>query len=212
MPADLALIWAPAWADISVAGDLGYTTGPWRAGPRGVPTDSLPAAGQYVTLWRRTPDGFRFTLDCGTNHDAADVVWPDRVGIAPPPTPAQAPDPQAASDALLIADEDLAAALAEGDPAPYRAYATDAVRVLRDGAAPAFGPDALIAAAPPTAVSYVPANAVVASSNDLGYSWGEVRDAGNAEQPANGYYLRIWRRQADGSWKLALDLVSIPPG
>jgi len=212
MSDDLSLVWAPAWADLSDAGDLGYTTGPWRAGARGVPTDSLPDAGQYVTLWRRTPGGFRFELDFGISHDAADVAWPAETERAVAPTGAVTAGAQQASEALLIADQDLADALAAGDPAPYRAYATDRVRVLRNGAAPAFGPDALIAAAPAVAVRYEPANSVVASSNDLGYTYGAVRDGRNAQDPPIGYYLRIWRRQVDGSWKLALDLVSMPPG
>jgi len=217
MSDDLALVWAPAWADVSAAGDLGYTTGPWRAGARGIPTDSLPGAGQYVTLWRRTADGFRFVLDFGISHDAADVAWPaeaERAGPAASVAPVadDAPRLQQAGNALLIADQDLAEALAGGDPAVYRAYATEAVRVLRNGAAPAFGVDALIAAAPAFTVSYVPVRSGVATSNDLGYTYGEVRAPGNAQDPPMGYYLRIWRRQGDGSWKLALDLVSIPPG
>lgn len=217
MSDDLALIWAPAWADVSAAGDLGYTTGPWRAGARGIPTDSLPDAGQYVTLWHRTASGFRFVLDFGISHDAADVAWPAEAERAGPAASAEPVGDdglrlQQASDALLIADQDLAHALADGDPAAYRAYATDTVRVLRNGAAPGFGVDALIAAAPDIAVNFVPARAVVATSNDLGYTYGEVRAAGNAQEPPMGYYLRIWRRQGDGSWKLALDLVSVPPG
>jgi ketosteroid isomerase-like protein len=212
MPEDLALVWAPAWADISAAGDLGYTTGPWRLGTRGVPVDSLPDAGQYVTLWRRTADGFRFELDIGISHEASDVTWPVEVEQAAPPAEAVDTGVQAASDALLIADQDLAAALADGDPAAYRAYATGAVRVLRNGAPPAFGADALIIAAPAAAVRYDPVRSIVASSNDLGYTYGAVRTTGNAEERPMGYYLRIWRRQVDGSWKLALDLVSIPPG
>jgi ketosteroid isomerase-like protein len=215
MAEDLALIWEPAWADLSAAGDLGYTTGPWRAGRRGVPTDSLPGAGQYVTLWRRTPDGFRFELDFGISHDVADAGWPAQVEFAAPGATGDVEagtGPQQARDALLIADQDLADALADGDPAAYRAYAADPVRVLRNGAAPAFGADALIAAPPAVPLRYVPANSVVATSNDLGYTHGEARTPGNAEGDPIGYYLRIWRRQGDGSWKLALDLLAIAPG
>jgi ketosteroid isomerase-like protein len=214
MSEDLALVWEPAWADVSAAGDLGYTTGPWRAGTRGTPRDSLPGAGQYVTLWRRTPEGLRFELDSGVSQDVAGLVWPARVEFAPAamsPGGAVASNGPA-SDALLIADQDLADALADGDPVVYRAYAADGVLVLRDGAGPARGVDALIAAAPAIAVRYVPANSVVAASNDLGYTYGAMRLERDAQEVPLGYYLRIWRRQGDGSWKLALDLVSLPRG
>ncbi len=39
---------------------------------------------------------------------------------------------------------------------------------------------------------------------DLGYVWGEYR-SGTATE-ASGYYLRIWRKDRAGEWKLALDL------
>jgi ketosteroid isomerase-like protein len=215
MPPDLALAWQPAFADVSAAGDLGFTTGPWRAGRRGTHPDSLRGAGQYVTLWRRTPGGFRFALDIGISHapglahEPADVV----LAVAPPsPGPGPAPDPERARDALLIADQDLGQALADGDPAAYRSYATPDVRVLRNGTGPGSGPDALIATAPPFAVESAPDGAEIAASADLGYTYGSVRARGNAEPAPIGYYLRIWRRQDDGSWKLTLDLVSIPPG
>jgi len=215
MPADLALLWQPAFADVSAAGDLGFTTGPWRSGRRGTHPDSLRGAGQYVTVWRRTPDGFRFVLDIGISHEPrhadgpADVV---RAAASPLPGSGPASDPGLARDALLIADQDLGQALADGDPAAYRSYATADVRVLRNGNAPGSGPDALIAAAPPFAIESAPDGVGVAVSADLGYTYGQVRARGNAEPAPTGYYLRIWRRQDDGSWKLTLDLVSIPPG
>lgn len=214
MPEAVALLWEPAFADASAAGDLGYTTGPYRSGARGTSPDSLPGAGQYVTLWRRTPDGFRFVLDTGILHDPSSIELPASVERAGPVADAGtkgAVAPAAALDGLLIADQDLGEALAMGDPGVYRAYATDGVRVLRDGSAPAFGADALIAAAMPFAVTTAPADGGISASNDLGYTYGEVRRAENVESPLLGYYLRIWRRQADGSWKTVLDLVSVPP-
>src|ERR1700749_3226646 len=50
-PAGL-LTWWPAYADVSRAGDLGWTTGPYEY--REKPTDEKPAGtGHYFTIWRR---------------------------------------------------------------------------------------------------------------------------------------------------------------
>lgn len=216
MPEGLALLWEPAFADVSMAGDLGYTTGPWRSGRRGADPDSMPGAGQYVTVWRRTAEGFRFALDTGIGHDAAANRSPVALELAPPPDAGGVRDRPAAAggdgESLRIADQDLGAALGDDGVAAYRSYAAERVRVLRDGSTPGFGPDALIMAAPPVPVLSVNAGVGVAASGDLGYTWGEMRAPGPGDGKPMGYYLRIWRRQADGSWKLVLDLVSAPAG
>src|SRR5687767_14367681 len=50
------LTWRPAFADVSRAGDLGYTTGPWEF--RAKPSDEKAAGhGHFVTVWRRQADG-----------------------------------------------------------------------------------------------------------------------------------------------------------
>jgi ketosteroid isomerase-like protein len=212
MPEGLALLWDPAFADVSRAGDLGYTTGPWRSGRRGAPPDSIRGGGQYVTLWRRTPAGLRFVLDIGIGHDPAAASLPatlEQAAVADAVAPGSASaDTGTARESLRIADEDLGAALAGSDFAAYRSYAGERVRVLRDGQPPAFGPDALTAAAPAVPVRSLGAGASVSVSNDLGYTWGSLQAAGDSVGTPLGHFLRIWRRQADGSWKLVLDLVT----
>ncbi|MCA1633815.1 MAG: nuclear transport factor 2 family protein [Acidobacteria bacterium] len=82
------LTWQPAYADISRAGDLGYTTGPWEF--RAKPTDRDAAGhGHFVTVWRRQADGtFKFALDIGTSHPAP--TTPQNVlRYPPPPGPAR---------------------------------------------------------------------------------------------------------------------------
>jgi ketosteroid isomerase-like protein len=63
---------------------------------------------------------------------------------------------------------------------------------------------------PPTAtLTWKPSQAEASSAGDLGYTWGryEYRDRAADGKPVveTGTYVTIWRRQADGSWKVVLD-------
>ncbi len=61
----------------------------------------------------------------------------------------------------------------------------------------------------PVLLTWEPETADVASSGDLGFTTGpwEARDYGPRKNPpAFGYYMSVWRRQADGVWKVLLDL------
>src|SRR5829696_9826545 len=68
-PAGL-LTWWPTYADVSRAGDMGWTTGPFEF--REKPTDEKPAdTGHFFTVWRRQPDGaWKWVLDLGIRHPA----------------------------------------------------------------------------------------------------------------------------------------------
>ena len=55
------LVWTPRGGSESAAGDLGWTWGEFRAAtPKG------PQTGRYLTVWRKTPDGWRIAADIGT--------------------------------------------------------------------------------------------------------------------------------------------------
>ena len=61
----LKLRWAPLFARISDDGTLGYTIGNYTAEtPRGV------SKGKYLTVWRRTPEGWRVVADIGNPGEA----------------------------------------------------------------------------------------------------------------------------------------------
>src|SRR5689334_20260277 len=67
-PASSQLNWAPEFADIAAAGDLGYTTGPYEV--RRTAQDEPVAFGHYVTLWRKQPNGeWKVVIDNGISHD-----------------------------------------------------------------------------------------------------------------------------------------------
>jgi ketosteroid isomerase-like protein len=49
------LSWEPVVADVSAAGDLGYTTGPWEY--RQDPDGAVQSNGNYFTVWKKQTDG-----------------------------------------------------------------------------------------------------------------------------------------------------------
>ncbi len=58
-------------------------------------------------------------------------------------------------------------------------------------------------------LTWTPSFVDVAASGDLGYTWGryEYRATGPDGQPrtATGYFLTIWKRQPDGTWRFVID-------
>ncbi|MEO6232405.1 MAG: DUF4440 domain-containing protein [Ferruginibacter sp.] len=53
-------------------------------------------------------------------------------------------------------------------------------------------------------ISWTPANAEVAKSGELGYTWGNWKFV-TPDTTFYGNYFTIWKKQADGSWKIGLD-------
>ncbi|QSE97387.1 YybH family protein [Fulvivirga lutea] len=56
-------------------------------------------------------------------------------------------------------------------------------------------------------LTWKPLKAEIAKSGELGYTYGKyyftTRDS--VEQTSTGYYISVWKQQADGSWKYVLD-------
>lgn len=62
---------------------------------------------------------------------------------------------------------------------------------------------------PPVTLDWQPVFADVSRSGDLGYTTGPYTLTDNSPQhrpTRHGYYFSIWKRQADGNWKVVLDL------
>lgn len=137
--------------------------------------------------------------------------------------PAAPPDTRAADEAAIRAliKEWSAAALAKDAEKFVSFYAEDAVLMLED-APDMRGMAALREGAggmmqdPHFALSFEADNVVVARSGDLAYETGSYILTTSAPEGGpvteNGYYVVVWRKQADGGWKVAVDVpVSDPP-
>lgn len=212
MPADLALIWEPVFADVSAAGDLGYTTGPWIGSSR-TRTDVEPTFGEYVTIWRRQQDGaWKAEVDAGIAH-SADPVGPTPTQAAPV-SRWQRPAAHAAAAlaSLLAADSSLAdAASRDGAGPAFQKRAEPHMRLLRTGRFPLTADSARAFLSATSGYTWKAGSGAVSDSGDLGYTSGVyvilTEPRGN-QATERGEYLRIWRRNAAGEWRVVLDLTS----
>jgi len=59
-------------------------------------------------------------------------------------------------------------------------------------------------------ISWTASKVEVASSGDIAYTTGAyqltMNDAGGKSVPDHGKYLEVWKKQADGSWKVVADI------
>lgn len=212
------LFWQPVFADVSAAGDLGYTTGPWE---RSETRDSEPSLfGHYVTFWKRNADNtWKLAIDGGINHDR----FPDADSIVGfPELRSQSGDQQphrtaGSSTQAELLELDRAYSLLAGDSGVATALASFAspdARTYRDGLFPILARDealSVISGGSYNQVSWEPMAAVVSASGDLGFTYGiaTVSMGTDQERPAN--YLHIWKRIPESGWNVVLDLLTPSP-
>ena len=97
-------------------------------------------------------------------------------------------------------------------------FADDGV-ALGNGAAPVVGKVAIARSAgwSPTTyqLTWKPTDGMMGPSGDMGYTWGHFeghsKDANGNPVTTSGRYMTIWRKQADGTWKVVLDAGSTEP-
>ena len=214
------LSWYPIFADVSLAGDLGYTTGPWELRAKGK-DDPEVAYGDFVTLWQKQADGtWKVKIDHGVSHPQP----PSRAAVSiPPAKPAKVEaatlpkvDVEAERKNLEAADRAFAKAAEKGTPAAYLGVLAEPARLYRADLQPALDREAIRAALAkdPAAMTWEPAGAVVAVSGDLGSTYGIAKSREGGKQGSwvsSHNYFRVWRKQQDGSWKVVLDVMTPRP-
>jgi len=205
------LDWLPDRAQISAAGDLGFASGHWVLTPRD--PEGRRVEGRYVTVWRLTGEGWRVLFDGGFGRKPAGA-WEARskdpvlrpygceTGKGVPPGELQLLD-------LAISG------ISDGEThqqriVPRMSVATTLFHAPAvEGASDAAARAATLAALPAT-LQYWPMGGDIASSGDLGYTYGLSAPAPGASADAS--YVHVWCRRGDGWW-LALQLRSnLPAG
>jgi ketosteroid isomerase-like protein len=197
------LQWQPVLAVVAAGGDFGYTTGPWTFKKNAAEKEAA-AFGQFVSIWRREAGKWKLLLDIGTDNPAPAA-----------PTPAlrliDNRQPNESTTAPLEALFQRDSAYAAAPLAKFSAVAADDVRLYPPKKFPVIGKAAaaVALASAPNKLTFGEPKGDVARSGDLGFAWGEYSAKEKADRPAeeSGYYLRIWRKNEPGEWKLALDLL-----
>lgn len=217
-PAGL-LTWWPTYADVSRAGDMGWTTGPYEFRER--PVDVKPAdTGHFFTVWRKQPDGsWKWALDLGVSHPAPAtpetvLTYPASLGkYARPAAPWPAVD-EAARQSVLNAEYALSEASAsQGFRTALLAHADDSLRLYRHGTFPVVGKASVAKAIKVLGefITWKPLKADAAASGDLGYAYGsyELRTKQSDEKPTeHGHYARVWKRDRGGPWRIVFNVAT----
>lgn len=188
------LSWEPSYAEISGAGDLGFTTGPFTYVSS--PKDAPESFGQFFSVWKKQPDQtWKVVLDAGINHEKQDskVSVTSRTGKAK----IVSAELQASQKQRLIKTDDEFSKSGSS-----RLFAKDVI-VLRNNQFPMRG----LEYAKPLSTepcTFVREKLEIAASADLAYTYGTFQCPTLA-----GVYVRIWRKE--GQWKVALDYIRADP-
>jgi ketosteroid isomerase-like protein len=202
------LAWYPLLADVAQSGELGYTTGPWTFTQNG----ETMAAGDYITVWRKQPDGkWKFAIDMGIEHTA--LPAPAAARVPRPELFAAAATPVAVpSDAILALDHKFAQAELYAPVKTYQEYLSSEARLYYPGQLPLLGNTARVAVESLSrAYLFSETGGYLAAAGDLGYVYGTLRrPAADSKQPEEtGTYLRIWRREAVAGWRIVLEVLNV---
>lgn len=209
------LSWYPSIADIALAGDMGYTTGPWEF-RQDINDAKAVAFGNFLTVWKKQADGsWKFAIDLGISNPqpgAAIEPWqmpPNYLrnigGVGP-----IASRKQADITGLLEREREFSRdSVSRGARQAFEDRAHRDVRLLRNGQQPMRKADAgAFLGAGAINWTWEPAFADVSSSGDLGYTYGTYQIA-SKDAPSkiseSGNYYRIWKKQA-GKWLVVADL------
>jgi ketosteroid isomerase-like protein len=215
-PNAATLAWEPEFAEVSAAGDLGYTTGPWELRPPAERKDDETAYGHFISIWKRPPGGaWRLAVDLGVSHEKPEAGLGEvRFTAGPVHLLSQAACSTSASG--LDAEIGLATharTIREG----YTAAAAPDCRLNRDGRFPAIGrgPAGAALAGEAGWYRYSTLGSGLAASRDLAFTYGLVERlaADSTHAPSSfavqdsSVYLHVWRCASGQGWKLALAVI-----
>ena len=211
-PKDLQLLWEPRYGDASANGELGYLTGPSTT-INPARNNGTPRYGNYASVWKRQGDGsFKVVMDVG-------VTTPGPAPFAPGFTWAPHAGRFAGDDGLDTAtrmqrlravDAALTKASLASQAEAYRGHIAEGARLHRSSLMPITGEQAILEwlEGQPAYSAGESRFAEPARSGDLGYTWGTYATPAAGQEPAQkGFYTRVWVRQREGGWKIALDVL-----
>ena len=203
------LFWRPVFVGISKSGDLGFSTGPWEWSPT---KESVKpeAHGYYATIWQKFPEGWKMALDLGVLMPGPEANTAALHSSNPEGISRKSSAKKVTKDTFLQVDKNYNHKLNDGGLAFIKEDFSKDGLILRTGSFPNYYPFTNPSATN-RAYKYSTLGGGVASSNDLGYSYGRVQfesthDASGKTTIAN--FQRVWKLEG-GVWKIVLDVIAV---
>jgi ketosteroid isomerase-like protein len=204
------LDWYPDYADISSSGDFGYTTGPWRYSDTSEPGSVV--YGEFNSIWQKQSDGhWKNICDFGVSFPRSIQFDPQtKLSYIPRKVPKPAGSSPSSAQETLLALERKFSEMAEtqGLAAAYEAHLSPDARFYRDNEFPFIGKETIIEYLNEKSLEqkWEPTVAKISSAGDLGYIYGPISTVGKTKE---AYYLRVWKKQSEGDWKVVLDVNNV---
>ena len=218
-PLATTLSWEPLFADVSVGGDLGYTTGP------AVWTDHTPAKrparySYYFSVWKKQDaGGWKVVFDVGTEQ--THLYSGSRVLQSPAVRGKEVAELSQSTDdhirSLMRAEGEFLAVLREKGKANALVQSAGVdVRIYREKTAPLVGIDAIreFFSSHQYMNEWTAEFCDVARAGDMGYVYGSYASGGSADAMdalEKGYYMRVWKRDRLNIWRIAAEVTSPMP-
>lgn len=212
-PRKVVFRWQPYFCDMSLDGDLGYSTGPVIYEDVSG-SNRPPRHGMYFSVWQKQADGnWKVVVDMGTSTPQAVASQDVNYEVA------KNPDGISQSKAKKLnkgnfdsLDADFSAEIAKsGLVNGYNSWLSDEFRVHRNGVMPILTKDELKKYLDGTnaKISFKQMGGKISNLKDLAFTYGSFHYDGN-DSPT-GYYVHVWRRNVKGNWKLVADIFNELP-
>ncbi|MFN0120939.1 MAG: DUF4440 domain-containing protein [Blastocatellia bacterium] len=206
------LNWSPLIAEISQAGDMGYTTGPFVS--ENLQTHEKQH-GMYSSVWQKQPDGsWKVALDIGVSLPRAAAPLDVSVTTSSVINTGRPLKYEAASGSLQAAEaEFIRLAGSHNFAAAYRLYAMDRMRLHRSGVMPLTSQPEILqwAEQQKHRAKLAVLTTEAARSGDFGYSYGSYEIQASEGLSEKGYYAHFWRRAEQDGWRLVLEVLNPLP-
>lgn len=211
-PRQIIFKWQPYFCDISLGGDMGYTTGPLLY--EDVTGKRPPRHGMYFSVWQKQADGsWKVAIDMGIGTPQAVAQQDVNYEIAKNPNGINKSGAKKLNKGNFeTLDTDFSAEIAKsGLVNAYNSWLSDEFRVHRNGMMPIVSKDALKTYLDSAngKLSFKQMGGKISNLQDLAFTYGSFHYDGN-DAPM-GYYVHVWRRNKSGNWKLVADIVNELP-
>ncbi|MFZ6011735.1 MAG: DUF4440 domain-containing protein [Bacteroidota bacterium] len=208
-PNDSWLKWEPTYSDIAGSGDFGFNTGPWEF--RAKKTDEKAVAfGHFITVWKKQTNGeWKALIDIGVSHPQPENT-PALTTSSKPLERSAGKSPVTFNDILEEEKKFINSYVEKGIQA-YETLTSTEARFYRQNKFPSTGPYLELVSSVGGKIVYTPVNGAAASSGDMAFVYGTVKietTENGATLSKDGNYMRIWKKENSGHWKIVLDVLN----